>query len=267
MIIFFKTLFALCFSYGLLVLQVGAVTGGEATNLEIRDSLVNIVMPNGVCSGVLIAKNIVLSAAHCMDLSGIPYKVVLLSKNETDKHCNSSKVKNYAYTKNAKPIFPRSVHAPDLLMLQLESELCTGQPAKVMDRILSDGDEASLTGFGGGSGLWYKSQQIDIKIISPKWAKKLNTSTDEYFLELLNLSFDYYQYAIPLIDNSTACTGDSGGPVFINDNGRMNLYAITGAVFPNKHLGAKRCNQGYLHLVTPVAPYFDWINQQMSLWM
>jgi len=243
-----------------------AVFGGVETSPTMQKSLVYLLFEKGACTGVLIEKNIVLTAAHCMDFLGKPEKATVIADDPSLKKCSSSKVINYEYTPNAKPILPRNAHAPDLLMVQLETNICSGQAARVMDKPLVPGDVFSLAGYGGGSGLWYKSRQIDLEIIPEEGIEDLNSSQSPIFKDLLSLSPEFYSYALPLVSNTTSCTGDSGGPLFINNNGQMDLYAINGAAFPNSDLGADKCNRGYLNLITPLAPYYDWIQEKIEAW-
>jgi len=236
------------------------------TEADMLDSLVYIQLTRGACSGVLIAKNVVLSAAHCKDMLGKPIRAVLLSEKTEDKICNQSQIIDSTYTPGSKAIFPKKVHAPDMVAFRLETELCGAQPARLSDFPLQPKDVVSLAGFGGGSGLWYNSKQIELEIIKEKGAAELSTSKDRHFVDLLELSSGYFAYATPLIENTTACIGDSGSPVFVNRDGVMELHGITGAVFPNDNLGAEKCNRGYLHLITDIAPYADWLKDLIGLW-
>jgi len=243
-----------------------AVYGGSKADQEMQKSLVYLIGTHSVCSAALITKNIVLTAAHCRDTPGRFEKVVLVTpEGEDGRECNTSKVVDYAYAPGAERIFPDRIHAPDIVMLKLESELCSGQPAELSSETLSPGDQLDLIGYGGGSGAWHKARQISLEIVPTEEAMSLNTSEKEDFKELLRLSPEYYNYAKPLVKNTTACGGDSGGPLFSNEN-CMNLLAITGAVFPNKDLGAEKCYNGYLHLITPIAPHYDWIVSQIAIW-
>ena len=105
-----------------------------------------------------------------------------------------------------------------------------------------------------------------MEVIPSEGARELSTSEDPIFTELLDLSPEYYVYATPTKENSTSCAGDSGGPLFTLSDGKMSLFAINSAVFPNKNIGADRCNRGYLHLITPVAPYADWLKAKIANW-
>ncbi len=243
-----------------------AVFGEVDTDLDMRGSLVSIVLKKGTCSGVLVAKNLVLSAAHCVDMLGAPERALILSKDKAQVHCNKSKIIDFEYTPNAKPILPKKVHAPDLVIFRLESDLCSAKVATITETPLKQGDVLELSGFGGGSGIWYKSKQISLEVIASEGVKDLNTTDDPYFTDLLDLSAGYYLYATPVIQNTTSCNGDSGGPLFVNNNGQMELHGIQGAVFPNKNFGAERCSRGYLHLFTPIVPHYNWISSKIKLW-
>ncbi len=241
-----------------------AVFGGIETDTEMKKSLVYILFKKGVCTGVLLENRFVLSAAHCKDMLGEPERATVTTNNPDLKKCSTSRVIDYQYTPDAKPIFPRKVHAPDLVLLELETPLCSGKAAKIMNEELLPGDVLTLTGYGGGSGVWYNSRQIEIEVISSKGIMELNTSDSPMFKTLLSLSKNYYNYALPVEHNTTSCTGDSGGPLFANNNGTMEVYAINGAVFPNNSLGADHCNNGYLNLITPIAPYYEWIQDKIA---
>ncbi len=263
-------LFTLFFSTFLFTSYSQAIYGGIPTDPVMRKSLVNIKLKHGMCSGTLIAPNVVLTAAHCRDMSKTPEFAAWLDGDVHSENtdCDVSKIVDFSYAPGAQPIFPRKVHSPDILLLKLEKPLCSATPAEIQRDPLMPGDELLQTGFGGrgGQGAFFHSHQISVTIIeTPEEPQSMTTTDLKFFTRLLSLASDSYLFALPTVNDTTACTGDSNRPVFVNGD-KMLIYGVTGAVFPHSELGSTKCNNGYLQLITPVAPYYDWIQSTIELW-
>ena len=245
-----------------------AIYGGTPTDQSLLTSFVNIKFQKGMCSGTLIAPNVVITAAHCKDMHKTPELVAITNLEERPTlKCNISNVVETAYVPGAEPILPRNVHAPDLLLMKLESPLCSGTPVSISNQAINVGDTLFHTGYGGGSGSLYENFEISLEIINSEGVEQFNTNTLPIALDLLELGRDYYSFALPTEKNSSACGGDSGGPFYVLDKkGDMILKGINGAVFGHDVLGAGNCRNGYLHMISPIYPYYDWIQSKIIEW-
>ena len=246
--------------------KTNAIYGGHEVNQEVLNHVVNIKLQRGMCSGSVVSPNTVLTAAHCMDMFGTPEFVVLYNPDRRPKKCDISNVIDTAFAPDAKEILPLNVHAPDLLLLKLEKPLCSGNVATFSFEPLEVGQEVLHTGYGAGSGILYETKEIALKIIESDNVNVLTTDRSSITRRLLDIGIDYYLFALPAVENTTACHGDSGGPVYLRNNDRLEIFAVNGAVLSNDDLGAEGCNQGYLHMISPVQPYLEWIQSTIESW-
>jgi hypothetical protein len=228
-----------------------AIVGGGATGLDpIGRSVVTIIGSHGtVCTGSLIAPNIVLTAGHCI-APQTSYRVIdyttqpprLLTAQKVERHPQFNMQTMLAHRATA-----------DVALLLLPSAVPSKEPALLgTPRIpVAPGARFTIAGVGvtvsGG----------DDGVGTIRAATLVATGQPG-------------QLQIRLVDpvtNNTrnglgACTGDSGAPVFENQDDRAVIIGVvswsTGA-----HNSA---GCGGLTGVTPLTLYRDWILQTMRGW-
>lgn len=241
------------------------VYGGVPTSPAISKSIVNIKFFNGMCSGVVLKPNVILTAAHCEDRFGHPEVVAYIQSDSPTRQCDIKNVVHSEYEPSAEPILPLKVHAPDILLLKLEGELCSVVPAVLQDRSLQPGDRILQAGHGGGTKDFGQPYQVELEMIQSDLISDLVHPRDKIERDLLRESPKAYFFALPTKLKSSVCHGDSGGPSFIESEGTMKLFGVNGAVLPNEELGSK-CSKAYLHMISPVEPYLDWIQSRLNEW-
>jgi Trypsin len=236
----------------LLALPAFAIVGGGAPSADgIGRSVVTIVGSRGnFCTGALIAPRLVLTVAHCVQ-PGATYKLV---ETGAGKPPQLQDVKNVAIHPgfNMQAMLGHRATA-DVALLQLESPPKGKSPATLgMPRIpILPGNHFTIAGIGvairgeGSSGgtirvaglvATGKPGTLQIRLVDP-----LSQGTR---------------------DGLGACTGDSGGPVFEDQQGGPAIVGViswsTGAS------GSAGC--GGLTGVTPLTLYRDWILQTARQW-
>jgi secreted trypsin-like serine protease len=234
----------------LLVTPAHAIVGGAAPATEgAFRSVVTIVGSRGnSCSGVLIAPDLVLSVAHCVG-PGADYKIVEYGK---DRQPTLRDVKRVA----AHPGFDMKTMlahraTADVSLLQLATRKANPSAIGVPSAPLAAGNRFTIAGIGvtvRGNG---KSAGV---VRSADLAATGHPGTLQ----------------IRLVDPATngvsaglgACTGDSGGPVFEDQQGRQVVIGVVDwSTGPN---GSDGC--GGLTGVTPLTLYRDWIVQTARQW-
>lgn len=233
-----------CTSYAL-------VGGAKIDNDALSRSVLTIVGSRGnFCSGTLIAPTLVLSAAHCVT-PGASYKIV---RYDGDRQPQLIAVKRVAAHPqfNAQGIRAHRASA-DIALLQLNEPLPgkTSLPLGVPTEPFEAGQSYSIAGVGvaargdGKSGGTVRSADL----VSTSHPGRLQ---------------------IRLLDPATkneraglgACTGDSGGPVLQQQNGRSIVIGVISWSTAAKN-GA---GCGGLTGVTPLTRYRDWIVQTARAW-
>jgi len=229
-----------------------AIVGGAAPATEgVGRSVVTIVGSRGnFCSGALIAPRIVLTAAHCVQ-PGAEYKLVEVG---ADRQPQLQDVKSVAVHPgfNMEAMLAHRATA-DVALLQLEVPPKGKIPTAigVPQAPLAAGSAFTISGIGvtirgqGNSGGSIRTADLiaagrpgtlQIRLVDP-----LTQGTRS---------------------GLGACTGDSGGPVFENQqNGPAIIGLISWSTGPN---GSAGC--GGLTGVTPLTLYRDWILQTAKQW-
>jgi secreted trypsin-like serine protease len=234
----------------LLVTPAHAIVGGAAPATEgVFRSVVTIVGSRGnSCSGVLIAPDLVLSVAHCVG-PGADYKIVEYGK---DRQPTLRDVKRVA----AHPGFDMKTMlahraTADVSLLQLATRKVNPSAIGMPSAPLAAGNRFTIVGIGvtvRGNG---KSAGV---VRSADLVATGHPGTLQ----------------IRLVDPATngvsaglgACTGDSGGPVFEDQQGRQVVIGVVDwSTGPN---GSDGC--GGLTGVTPLTLYRDWIVQTARQW-
>jgi hypothetical protein len=227
-----------------------AIVGGAAPSTEgVARSVVTIVGSHGnFCSGTLIAPDLVLSAAHCVGPEAT-YKIVEYGADRQPQLRDVKRVADHPGFDMKTMLAHRAT--ADVSLLQLELPKKNPSPIGAPKLPLAAGNPFGIAGVGvtirgdGKSGGVVRSANL-VATGQPG-----------------NLQ-------IRLVDPATqgtsaglgACTGDSGGPVFENQQGKQVIVGLVSwSTGPN---GGGGC--GGLTGVTPLTLYRDWIVQMAKQW-
>jgi secreted trypsin-like serine protease len=229
-----------------------ALVGGANVDADaLGRSVLTIVGSRGnFCSGTLIAPTLVLSAAHCVS-PGASYKIVQYDANRQPQLLAVKRVADHPQF-NVQGIKAHRASA-DVALLQLNDPLAGKTPVSLGVPLepFDAGQGYTIAGIGvatrgdGKSGGMVRSARL----VSTSHPGKLQ-------IRLLD----------PATNNERAglgaCTGDSGGPVLQQQNGRsVVIGVISWSTGPKNTAGC-----GGLTGVTPLTLYRDWILQTAKAW-
>ncbi len=216
-----------------------AMVGGAPPAVQsIARHVVFIVGGGSACTGVAIAPDLVLTAAHCV-MNGGKFRLASFEGNRP-------MVRN-VMSVAAHPQFTLRDDAPDVALIKL-APLPQGQllPVAFSDRRapITVGDRFIVAGFGIS------------KMGDRRSAGKLRAAT-------LVATGKPNTQLVSLIDPQTlgekaglgVCNGDSGGPVFEERDGRLALIGIIS--WTGSSDGEPRC--GFISGVIPLPRYHHWI--------
>ncbi|WP_438274891.1 S1 family peptidase [Nitrobacter sp.] len=224
------------------------VGGGGAPSPAAASAVVTIVGSHGnSCTGTLIARDVVLTAAHCI-APGTTTKIVdyksqpprLLDIRRTAVHPQFDMQSLLAHRATA-----------DVALLQLASPLAA-QPAALGGALMPVTVGMRLTVVGMGVAVAGDGRSGGVAR-----AASLAVTGRPGTLQ------------IRLVDPSTnntraglgACTGDSGAPAFLDSSGGVVIGIVSWSTGPNNASGC-----GGLTGVTPLALYRDWILKTARSW-
>jgi secreted trypsin-like serine protease len=228
---------------------IAMVGGGGAPSPAVANAVVTIVGSRGSsCTGALIARDIILTAAHCI-APGTTYKVVnyksqpprLLDVRRTASHPQFNMQSLQAHRATA-----------DVALLQLASPL-PAQRAALGGALLPVTAGQRLTVVGMGVAVAGDGRSGGVAR-----ASSLAVTGRPGTLQI--------RLVDPLTNNARAglgaCTGDSGAPAFLDQSGGPVIAGIVSwSTGPNNASGC-----GGLTGVTPLALYRDWILKTARGW-
>jgi secreted trypsin-like serine protease len=230
-----------------------AIVGGGSPSADgIGRNVVTIVGSRGnFCSGTMIAPNIALTAAHCV-ASGATYKIVEYDARRTPQLRDVAQIATHPQF-NLQTMLAHRATA-DVALVRLASPLAAARqppsvgapriPIAVGGRFTVAGIGVTVRGDGKSGGIIRaaglvatgKPGNLQIRLVDP-----VNDGKRE---------------------GLGACTGDSGGPVFEDQQGRAVVIGVVSwSTGPN---GTAGC--GGMTGVTPLSLYRDWILQTARSW-
>lgn len=224
-----------------------AVMGGQATRDPngARQSVVAIESSNGeLCSGAVIAPDLVLTAAHCV-LQRAAYRVVVM-----DRRFKGRSVRAIAAAMH--PDFvpgttPRSQPGVDLAIVKLAQPL--GSEFLPLDPgaagAVGSGESVDLAGFG----VIAENKRNSARVL--RATRLVSLGTMQVGNRVLVVAD---RNRLAQTTGAGACRGDSGGPL-LRGNQLVGIVSWSSGALNSRH--ATAC--GGLTAVTPVAEHGQWI--------
>ncbi len=246
-----KTLVHSLVAFALVATPACAMVGGAPeSNGGIGGSVITIIGSRGTfCSGALIAPDLVLTAAHCIQ-AGTDYKIVLYDSQRTPELRDVRRVAVHPQFR-VQGISNHRASA-DVALLQLAAPLpkpvaAVGIPSEP----IAAGQTFSVTGIG-------VSRPGDGKSGGVVRAATLLSTSQPGRLQI--------RLVDPAANNQRgglgACTGDSGAPVVQQQSGGAVIVGVVSwSTAANNSAGC-----GGLTGVTPLTLYRDWVVQTARAW-
>jgi Trypsin len=241
-------------------------TGVPITSPDLFQDTVAIIGNNKICSGTLIAPDLVVTAAHCY-CDGVTDQATFgVSAFAPTDRINIVKEQSVLFTPSADPAAQRCAQIKqdlslgDLALMKLE------KPANALPReigglpMVLNSASVRAVGFGqnnsgGSGGVIGIKYQVNIVIASYQCGgtAALNVPDNQIF----RCKNPYELVAAGL--NRDTCGGDSGGPVYVSaQNTKIYLVGVTSrAVDPNG-----KCGPGGIYVLLGAQPIRTWLESQ-----
>jgi V8-like Glu-specific endopeptidase len=241
-------------------------TGVPITSTDLFRDTVAIIGNNKICSGTLIAPDLVVTAAHCY-CDGVMDQVIFgVSAFAPTDRINIVKEQSLLFTSGPDQAAQRCAQIKqdlslgDLALMKLEKP--TTAPPREIGGLPMVMNSASVraVGFGqnnsaGTGGVIGVKYQVNIVIASYQCGgtTALNIPDNQVF----RCKNPYELVAAGL--NRDTCGGDSGGPVYVSaQNTKIYLVGVTSrAVDPNG-----KCGPGGIYVLLGAPPIRAWLEAQ-----
>jgi len=241
-------------------------TGVPITSPDLFQDSVAIVGNNKICSGTLIAPDLVVTAAHCY-CDGVMDQVIFgTSAFAPSDRINIVKEQSLLFTPGPDQSAQRCAQIKqdlslgDLALLKLE-KAASASPREIGGlKMVLNSASVRAVGFGqnnsaGTGGVIGIKYQVNIVIASYQCGgtTAMNIPDNQVF----RCKNPYELVAAGL--NRDTCGGDSGGPVYVSaENTKIYLVGVTSrAVDPNG-----KCGPGGIYVLLGAPPIRAWLESQ-----
>lgn len=193
------------------------IGGNVVTNTNYTSKfVVGLFAPRfGSCSGVIIAPDLILTAAHCIPPNPKALTVIFDTNLNTASQLNMRAVINAKVTPYWNPNTPKNKNKGDLALVRIQGDLPHGyRPAPLLTnpQFLGNNSLTLIAGFGLSS---YNRQASTSGVLR------------ETFTPISQMNYSETEVLLSQIDGRGTCSGDSGGPAFILINGIYYVWGIT----------------------------------------
>ncbi|KAF5287780.1 hypothetical protein FQA39_LY15716 [Lamprigera yunnana] len=192
-----------------------------------------------VCSGSIINPSTILTAAHCVDISGQRFLTVVVGRN----YLMESGVVHSVKKQVAHEEFDSITFEHDIGLLKLTPKISYNdrvQPIALKRSHVGEGVDLIFSGWGRSA--FPGTESLDLQFIRLKTVSNERCKYDHFFPPINDT-----QICTLTLEEKSTCAGDPGGPL----------------VLENKQVGIlswdQPCGVKYPDIFTRVSSYIDWI--------
>ena len=215
-----------------------------------------LIKVNGyfTCGGILIASDVVITAAHCQQRYVSRYTVELGVYDRSNAQ-EASVVTREVIKQIIHPEYDEYNIDQDIMLLYLSEEVSEFEPIELNedDSLLREGDVLTISGWGRTSldgPTTSLLMTVDVEYVS-------NEQCVEIFEDFSDVVIDEWELCV-FEDSKGACKGDSGGPLIL-PNGSNNAPLLVGIV----SWGVGCAYSIYPGVFVRVSHYRQWIKPQI----
>ncbi|KFB47100.1 AGAP005706-PA-like protein [Anopheles sinensis] len=203
------------------------------------------------CSGVLISRRHVLTAAVC--ISGSNTLTVLLGASDMTRVEEFIAVTNILSHPNYSSFFNRD----DIAILTLAQAAPIRDTIRPVDLPRRSQVNSDFNSWAATTAGWGNTGRRDNEPIPTQALQFAVDSVTTNFVCGLSHTFIRGTHICTRTDNGGPCNGDEGGPVTVTESGRTFLVGIHSFHFS----GLFGCDRGRPSVHTRITEYLDWIQQ------
>jgi hypothetical protein len=217
-----------------------------------------------LCTGTLVGPNTILTAAHCFPKNTVATQIVA----SINLFCSSGFSKQLVYPANQIKIHPLFQHKDtpsttspdyDIAIVQFDGILPSHyEPLKlhkldIRTEMQSPTSGLIMTGYGRTN--TSDDSLPELRFVNKGWDRLILERDSTNLIDRLNL------ISINQSDSRGGCSGDSGGPLLIADQGSYKVVGV--ASYIESAVESKLCEQGLI-FYSYLPSYWDWISEQLK---